>query len=77
MPAPRVIEPVDVLEDGRLSLSAGFPRASPDQLGLDGFEEGLDCGVEAPIFVKRRFELFSVHRAGCRFRGRCSVSGIE
>ena len=45
MPTAWVIEPVDVLEDGRLNLSAGFPRASPDQLGLDGFEEGLDCGV--------------------------------
>jgi hypothetical protein len=52
MPTARVIEAVDVLEDGCLSLSAGFPGAAPDQLGLDGFEEGLDGGVEAPMFVK-------------------------
>jgi len=30
VPTARVIEAVDVLEDGRLSLSAGFPMASPD-----------------------------------------------
>lgn len=45
MPTARVIEAVDVLEDGRLSLSAGLPGAPPDQLGLDGLEEGFDCGV--------------------------------
>ena len=52
MPTARVIEAVDELEDGRLSLSEGLPGAPPDQLGLDGLEEGLDGGVEAPILVK-------------------------
>ena len=58
MPTARVIEAVDVLEDGRLSLSAGFPIASPDQLGLDGFEEGLDCGVVIAVTLAahRHFE---------------------
>lgn len=45
MPTARVIETVDVLEDGCLSLSACFPRPAPDQLGLDGLEEGLDGGI--------------------------------
>ena len=55
MPTARVIEAVDVLEDGRLSLSAGFPIASPDQLGLDGFEEGFDgCVVLAVAFTAHR-----------------------
>ena len=49
MPTARVIEAVDVLEDGRLSLSAGFPRASPNQLGLDRLEEGLNGGVIVAI----------------------------
>ena len=31
---------VDVLEDGGFGLAAGFPRHAPDQLGLDGLEEG-------------------------------------
>ena len=49
MPAARVIEAVDVLKDGRLSLAAGLPSASPDQLRLDGFEEGLDSSVVIAI----------------------------
>ena len=40
MPTTRVIEAVDVLEDGGLGLAAIFPRSAPDQFGLDGFEEG-------------------------------------
>ena len=48
-----------------------------DQLGLDGFEERLDGGLEAPVFVKWRFELFLGRKAGCRFRELCRVSGNE
>jgi hypothetical protein len=44
------MEAVDVVEDGCLSLSPGFPSAPPDQLGLDGLEEGLDgCVIVAAI----------------------------
>ena len=71
MPTAGVIEAVDVLEraivrhwfknngERRLSLSVGFPRASPDQLGLDGFEERLDGGVIIAISftTHRRFEV--------------------
>ena len=52
MSAAQVIEPVDVLEpaivrrwfknngERGFGLATGFPRPAPDQLGLDGFEEG-------------------------------------
>ena len=45
MPAARVIEAVDVLEDASFGLATGFPIPAPDQLGLDGLEERLDSGV--------------------------------
>lgn len=41
----RVMEVADVLEDGGLGLTADLPRATPDQLGLDGRAEGLDGSV--------------------------------
>jgi hypothetical protein len=40
------------LKDGGFCLAAGFPRPAQDQLGLDGLEERLDNGVDAPMFVK-------------------------
>lgn len=45
MPTARVIEAVDVLEDGGFCLASGLPRAAPDQFGLDRLEEGLNGGV--------------------------------
>ncbi len=52
MPSARVIETIDVLKDRGFSLASGFPIPAPDQLGLDGFEECLDNGIDAPMFVK-------------------------
>lgn len=52
MPAAPVIEAVDLLEDGGFGLATGFPRPAPEQLGLDGLEERLDNGIDAPMFVK-------------------------
>ena len=52
MPAARVIEAVDVLKDGGFGLAVGFQCPAPDQFGLDGFEERLDDGIDAPMFVK-------------------------
>ncbi|KPP90342.1 MAG: hypothetical protein HLUCCA05_13925 [Roseibaca calidilacus] len=49
MSASRVIEAVDVLKDGGFGLSTRFPSAPPDQFGLDGLEEGFDCGVVVAI----------------------------
>ena len=48
MPAAWVVEAVDVLEDGRLRLSACLPGFPPDQFGLDCLEEGLEGNP--PIF---------------------------
>ena len=48
MPPDGVTKPVDVSGDGVFGLLAGLPGDGPDQLRLDGFEEGLDhCGVVA------------------------------
>ena len=52
MPVARVIEAVDVLKDAGFGLATGFPCPAPEQLGLDGLEERLDNGVDAPMFVK-------------------------
>ena len=55
MPTARVIEAVDVLKDGCLSLATRFPRPAPDQLGLDGFEESFDGGIVVAV-------AFAAHR---------------
>ena len=52
MPSARVIEAVDVLKDRGFCLAAGFPIPAPDQFCLDGLEERLDNGIDAPMFVK-------------------------
>lgn len=66
-----MVEPVDVLEDRGLCLTPGWPTLPPDEFRLQGFEERLDGGIEAPIFVKHRRELFPGDRGERRFRG-CS-----
>ena len=45
MTATRIVEAIDVLEDGQLCISAFVPWPPPDQLCLDRLEEGLDSGV--------------------------------
>ena len=45
MSAARIVEAVDVLKDGYLSLPSRLPRMLPDQFNLDGFEEGFDDSV--------------------------------
>jgi hypothetical protein len=49
MPSARIIEAVDVSNDGGFGLAAGFPCPALDQLGLDGFEELLDNGIVIAI----------------------------
>ena len=49
MPPSRIVETVDVLEDGQLCVSARLPRPSPDQLSLDRLEERLDGGIVVAI----------------------------
>ena len=49
MSATGVLEPVDVLEDGSLSLAPRWPVLPPDEFGLQGFEERLDRGIVVAI----------------------------
>ena len=72
MPAARVIEAIDVLKDGGFGLATGLPIPAPDQFCLDGLEERLDHGVDAPMFVKQKFELILLRRVRCRLRARCT-----
>jgi hypothetical protein len=53
-----VVEAIDVLEDGGFCLTPRRPALPPDEFGLQGFEEGLDGRIEAPIFVKRWSAMF-------------------
>ena len=45
MPAARVIEAIDVFEDSNLGSPSRLPGMPPDQLRLDGFEEGLHRSI--------------------------------
>ena len=38
----RVVEAVDVFEEGDLDFAAGLSVAVPDQFGFQGFEEAFD-----------------------------------
>ena len=49
VPPPRIVDPVDVLEDRTFGLASGFPAVAPDQLCLEGFEERLDHGIVVTI----------------------------
>ena len=40
-----VVEAVDVTADRLLGLGSGLEDGAPDQLGLQGLEEGLDHGI--------------------------------
>ena len=56
------VVPADVLGDGPAGSSSGDPGLQVDQLALDGAEEALGQGVDAPISVKLPVDLAS---AGC------------
>ncbi len=47
MTASRVIESIDVFEDGHLQFAPCLSGMPPDQFSLDGLEEGLDGGDHA------------------------------
>ena len=56
MPPARIVEAVDVFEDGQLDVSARVPRPSPNQLSLDRLEERLDSGVVVAVaFAAHRY----------------------
>ena len=47
--AAGVVEAIDVLKEGIGHLLSCGPSVSPDQFGLEGFEEGLDDGVVVAV----------------------------
>lgn len=47
--AARVIEAVDVFEDGDADLAAGLPLPAPAQFGLQRLEEAFDGGIVVTI----------------------------
>ena len=49
MAALAVVEDLDVLEDGGPGLLPGGPGLAVQQLGLEGGEEALGDGVDAPM----------------------------
>lgn len=73
MAAARIVETVDVFEDGDFGITTRSPGSLPQQRGLDRLEECLDRRVDAPMFVKRQ-ESGSVRCTELGiFRGRCIV----
>jgi hypothetical protein len=53
VPTARVIEAVDVLEDGGFGLASGLPCAAPDQFGLNRLEEGLYSSIIVTVIRTR------------------------
>jgi len=51
MPAPWIVEAIDVFKQGCFHLPPGLPQAAPNQLGLEGFEEGFHDGFIVTIFL--------------------------
>ena len=47
--AARVVEAVDVFEEGYFDLTAGLPVATPDQFGFERLEEAFDSGIVVAI----------------------------
>ena len=49
MPAARIVEAVDILEERGLCFSPRVPAVPPDQFGFQRFEEGLNGGIVKAI----------------------------
>jgi hypothetical protein len=47
--AARVVEAVDVFEEGDLDLTASLPVATPYQFGLERLEEAFDGGIVVTV----------------------------
>ena len=62
MAAARVIEPIDILEDRALGLTACFPAVTPDKLSLNGFEERFNHGIVVTIALTTDRSLEAVLR---------------
>src|SRR5678815_4232072 len=49
MAADRIVEAVDITANCLVGLLAGVEDSTPDELGFEGLEEGLDHGVVVAI----------------------------
>lgn len=47
--ASRVVEAVNVFEEGDLDLATGLPVAAPDEFGLQRLEEAFDGGIVVAV----------------------------
>ena len=60
MAAARIVEPIDILEDRALGLTARVPTITPDQLSLDGFEERFNHRIVVTISLTAHRNLEAV-----------------
>ena len=60
MPAPWIIEPVDILEYRPFGLTACIPSVTPDHLRLDGFKERLNHRIIITISLAAHRDLEAV-----------------
>jgi hypothetical protein len=68
-----VIEPIYPFQGGEFHGLEATPRPAPvNDLGLVKPVDGLGERVDAPMFVKREFELILLRRVRCRLRARCT-----
>ena len=47
----RIVEAVDVFEEGDLDLATGFPVPSPDKFCLERLEDAFDGGIVVAIVL--------------------------
>ena len=60
MATAQIVEAIDILEYRAFRLTARVPTITPDQLGLDGFEERLDHGIVIAIALADHRDLEAV-----------------
>ena len=60
MTPSRVVEAVDVLKQGQITLASGVARLPPNQFGFQRFEEGLDDGFTIVVSLTAHRDLEAV-----------------
>ena len=69
MATAQIVEAIDILEYRAFRLTARVPTITPDQLGLDGFEERLDYGIVVTISLTAHRDLEAVLFQALLIRG--------
>ena len=64
MAPDRIVEAIDIMSDRSLGLPPCLKACAPDEFRFDCLEDGLNDGIEAPIFVKPVLVRFLVRRGG-------------